>query len=286
MSGRPIRIAVVSGKGGTGKTFISVNLACTAPCTLYDCDVEEPNTHLFFQTPWKQIQSVERRIPIIHASLCTLCASCSIFCRFHALLCSTDSVQVFPELCRSCGGCLLICPNQSISMITEEIGTVFKSSYDDALTLVQGVLKIGTAVVPPVVHEVLKVHSDDEIQFIDAPPGTGCSVMAAVSSADYVLAAAEPTPFGLHDFQVLVKALRSRGIPFSAAVNKALSHDDAITKYCREEGIKVSGRIFFDEKIMDICSKGGIAVKHIPEYRKIFSNLHSTIVEEAKRCVL
>lgn len=273
--------AIASGKGGTGKTFLAVNLACVSDgrATLLDCDVEEPNTHIFLSSIKKQAQSVERMIPRINHTLCRLCGECSRFCAFNALAVLGDTLQFFPQLCHSCGGCMFVCRNKAIDESTENIGRIVQM-HTEKCALIQGILEIGTAITPPLIHRVTERIHGKHHYIIDASPGSGCSAMAAISAADFVVLVAEPTPFGLHDMKRLVKSLKLMDKPFSAIVNRIDQEENEVSTYCSNENIPIIAQVPDDRRIAECCSQGGLVIEKLPEYYDLFSQLYIDIFGE------
>jgi len=271
-------VAIASGKGGTGKTLLAVNLSyvSTGELQLLDCDVEAPNTHLFLPLQNKRTEPVHRMIPQIDASLCTLCGECSRFCAFHALAVLRNKVVLFPELCHSCGGCNRVCRLGAVGETTEPIGEIIYAETPYCCH-VQGFLQVGTAIVPPLIHRVTEYIQSENHTIIDASPGTGCAAMAALSPADFVVLAAEPTPFGLHDMRRLVLCLRELNKPFSVVVNRAVNTNDVITEFCRNEDIPILARIPDDRRITDCCAVGEITAQHLPEYHEMFLGIYSQL---------
>ena len=214
-----MKIAIASGKGGTGKTTVSVNLARTmaAKVQLLDCDVEEPNTHLFLQGVRVGEEVVSIPIPVVDESLCDGCGKCSKFCQYNAIVTLGKEALIFPEMCHGCGGCTMICPVKAITESHRRIG-VIEMMESENIMLIQGRLDVGVAVAPPLIRAVKKKAQDDLPVIIDAPPGTSCPVIAAVQDADMVLLVTEPTPFGLNDLMLAVEMVRALKITFGVVV--------------------------------------------------------------------
>ncbi|MDD2337819.1 MAG: ATP-binding protein, partial [Geobacteraceae bacterium] len=223
-------IAVASGKGGTGKTTVSVNLARTVGhgVQLLDCDVEEPNAHLFLRGSDSGSDIVTIPIPEVDESLCDSCGECGRFCRYHAIVSFGSSPLVFPEMCHSCGGCSLVCPRGAIHETGRRIGVV-ETRESDGVTLVQGRLDIGVAMAPPLIRAVkARMKNNGTTVIFDAPPGTSCPVIATLRGSDFVLLVTEPTPFGLHDLRLAVDMVRELAIPFGVVVNRMGVGDDRV----------------------------------------------------------
>lgn len=271
-------ISVASGKGGTGKTTVSVNMALAlgAGVELLDCDVEEPNAHLFLDPKIEKRQRVETPVPLIDLGKCTFCRKCSDICRFNALAVVGKKVLVFQELCHSCGGCLAVCPEGAITETGRELGTV-SFGKRGAIPFVNGQLRVGEAMSPPLIKRVRAAASPDLITIIDAPPGTSCPVIAAMKGADFIVMVTEPTPFGLHDLKLAVEAVRLLGIPCGLVVNRADIGDDQVFDYARRENLPVLLTIPFDRRIAEAYSRGKNIVEEFPEWRERFRELFHNI---------
>jgi len=269
-----MKLAVASGKGGTGKTTVSVNLARTLgrAVHLLDCDVEEPNAHLFLQGRLIKEQTVAIAIPQVDEALCDGCGECGRFCEFHAIVSFGTAPLVFPELCHGCGGCARVCPKQAIGEIDKRIGVV-ETLQAGEITLTQGRLDVGVAMAPPLIRAVKDALHDDQPAILDAPPGTSCPVIATLREVDYVLLVTEPTPFGLHDLKLAVEMVRELGLPFGVVVNRMGSGDDRTHDFCREAKIPILLEIPDDRRIAEAYSRGELLVDALPEYRNLFQGL-------------
>ncbi len=262
-----LRLAVASGKGGTGKTTLAVALALAAEeATLLDCDVEEPNVHLFLPMDDVRREKVSILIPQVDMSRCDGCRLCVDFCQFNALAVFPGQTLVFPELCHSCGGCRLVCPRQAITETDRRIGEL-NFGRSGRLDWIQGRLDVGQAMSPPLIRAVL-THGGQNTTIIDAPPGTSCPMVAAVSQSDIVLLVTEPTPFGLNDLRLAVDTLRQLEKPFAVIINRADAGDDGVETFCKEEGIRVLLRIPMSRRIAEIYSSGGTLFDAMPEYKR------------------
>ncbi len=274
-------VAVASGKGGTGKTTIAVNLARTAgaPVQLLDCDVEEPNDHLFLSGNLEQTEIVNIPIPEVDEDLCNGCGECGRVCEFHAIVTFGSAPLVFAELCHGCGGCTKVCPTGAIREVDKRMG-VIQTLQDGDITLVQGLLDIGVAMAPPVIRAVKAHMEPGATTIVDASPGTSCPVVTAVRGTDYVLLVTEPTPFGLHDLILAVGMVRELSMPCGVVVNRVGVGDDRVHDYCRAEGIPILAEIPDDRRIAEAYSRGQLAVDALPEYRSLFEGLWQTLAEE------
>lgn len=271
-------ISVASGKGGTGKTTVATNLALALEkhVALLDCDVEEPNAHLFLQPEIENEQRVFTPIPAIDSQKCTYCKKCAEICRFNALTVVGNQVLVFPELCHSCGGCLIICPEGAVSESGRELGVV-ETGHRQGITFVHGRMRIGEAMSPPLIKKVRMAEGTEKVTIIDAPPGTSCPVITAMKGADFVLMVTEPTPFGLHDLILAVEAVKLLGIPSGLVINRSDIGDRRVHDYAAEENIPVLLDIPFDRQIAEAYSQGKTMVEEMPEWRERFLGLYQRI---------
>jgi MinD superfamily P-loop ATPase len=273
-------LAVASGKGGTGKTTIAVNLALTAPgpVRLLDCDVEEPNCHIFLKPEIRQQEPVGIPIPVVDESKCTACGECGRICQYHAIVSLKTKPLVFPELCHGCGGCALVCPTGAISETLREVG-VIESGNRDTVAFAQGRLNIGHPMSPPLVRAVKRHLSLNGTTILDCPPGTSCPVIAALRGSHFVLLVTEPTPFGLHDLTLAVEMVRKLGLPFGIVINRSDAGDRKVWEYCRRENIPILLEIPEDRRIAEAYSKGELIVEALAEYRAHFERLWEAVLE-------
>ena len=282
-----MRIAVASGKGGTGKSTVSINLAWILSkqyknVYLLDCDVEEPNCHIFLKPELQEVKKVFLPVPEINSDLCIGCGKCSNLCEFNALACIKDKIIVFPELCHGCGGCMLVCPVKSIHETGREVGVIEEGKIDN-LNFIHGKLRIGEAMSPPLIKEVKRCLNNSQIQILDCPPGTSCPVISAISDTDFVILVTEPTPFGLYDLKLAVDMVKKMGLPFGIVINKSGSNDYLIEEYANIEQIEIMAKIPDDRLIAEAYSRGEIIIETLPEYKELFFPLLTLFKKEVSR---
>jgi MinD superfamily P-loop ATPase len=267
-------LAVASGKGGTGKTTVSVNMARVlgSEVRLLDCDVEEPNDHLFLSGALREAETVGIPVPRVDESLCDGCGECGRLCEYHAIVSFGTKPLIFPELCHGCGGCAKVCPKKAIHEVNKRIGVV-ETVQAGNITLIHGRLDVGMAMAPPLIRAVKARLQSGLPAILDAPPGTACPVIATLRGTDFVVLVTEPTPFGLHDLKLAVDMVRELRIPFGVVVNRVGIGDDRVHAFCRQENIAVLLEIPEDRRIAEAYSKGSLIVEALPEYRGLFQCL-------------
>jgi MinD superfamily P-loop ATPase len=279
-------IAVASGKGGTGKTTIAVNLALSLSNVQFlDCDVEEPNAHIFLKPEIKEKILAFISVPEVDAVKCNTCGKCREVCAYHAIaVIPTDkngkgNVLIFSHLCHGCGACSLLCPQKAIKEVNKEIGVV-EIGTAQGMQFVHGKLNVGEIMSPPLIRQVEDYINPAKTVIIDAPPGTSCPVIAAVKKSDYCILVTEPTPFGLNDLVLAVEVLRKLKIPFGIVINRSDIGDDEVDKYCQDNKIPVLLRIPFDREIALLYSRGIPLVQEKPAYKERFRKMFGMIEKE------
>ncbi|MFA5697345.1 MAG: 4Fe-4S binding protein [Candidatus Izemoplasmatales bacterium] len=277
-----MKIAVLSGKGGTGKTLCAVNLTAVSPGSIYvDCDIEEPDGHLFFKPKTIQSEKVTVFFPKINALLCNGCRQCVDFCRFNALAMVHNCITVFPEVCHACGGCAIICPVLAISDGKLEIGVIDDGTVS-AIRIISGTLNPGRESGVPIINKMAKmIENTQDLVFIDCPPGSSCATVESIRIADFCILVTEPTRFGAHDLEMVHELIISENKPCAAILNKIDSSDDPSETYCIEKGIPIMGKIPYDPELGRINSEGLVAAWEKESYKIQFAKILSRIIEEA-----
>ncbi len=323
-----MRISIASGKGGTGKTTVAVNLALaayyqmagefargfTGECPsesgnqnetrvqLLDCDVEEPNCHIFLKPSIENKQEVKVPVPVVDEDKCTRCGICGDVCAFNAIMPGKHKVLVFPELCHGCGACSLLCPSKAISEVPRSVG-ILETGYVDVAKLAEavsqgihldssgnngsfntmgfahGILNPGEILAPSVINEVKRTSQNDNLVIIDTPPGTSCSMVESVKETDFCLLVTEPTPFGLHDLELAVDTVKKLGVACGVVINRCDLGDLRVKEFCADKGIPVLLEIPLDRRIAELYAKGIPLVIGSENYLKMFWDL----LDKAKR---
>jgi MinD superfamily P-loop ATPase len=275
-------ISVASGKGGTGKTLVATSLALSINSRervqFLDCDVEEPNAHVFLKPVIERVEQVCIQVPDVDESKCTYCGKCAEVCAYHAIAVLPKQVLVFSHLCHGCGACGYLCPEKAISEQGREIGVV-ESGQSNGLEFVQGKLTVGEAMPTPVIRQVKELANNDGIVIIDVSPGTSCPVVHSIKGSNFCLLVTEPTPFGLNDLMLAVKTARELRIPCGVAINRAGVGDSKVQEYCEKENVPVLLAIPLETSIARLYSRGIALVEGMPQWRESFTELFDSIQE-------
>lgn len=279
-----MKIAVASGKGGTGKTFVSTNLAYVASrareIQFVDCDVEEPNAHIFLKPRFEWESPVNLLYPRVDFDKCTLCGVCQKICEFNAIAVLPNTVMIFDELCHACGACKLGCPEKAIYEIEKSIGVLQRGpAADGNIDFLHGILNVGEMTATPVIRYEKKLLRDDVDVILDVSPGTSCPVVTAVKDVDFVLLVAEATPFGLNDLKLTVELMKEMKLPMGVVINRYGTNFTELEEYLKEQDIPVFLKIPFRREIAEVYSRGELLTKQSPEYMHHFSKLLQDIKE-------
>jgi len=276
-------MSVASGKGGTGKTTIATSLALLlGEVQFLDCDVEEPNAHIFLEPHINERISVGIPVPKVDEDKCNFCGRCAEVCEFNAIVVIKKKVLFFPELCHGCGGCSYICPERAIKEKDRAIGVIEKGRSSN-IDFIHGILNVGEPMAPPLIRQVKRHINNRTNTIIDASPGTSCPVVEAVRGSDFCVLVTEPTPFGLHDLKLAVEMLRKLAIPIGVVINCADIGDEEVEKYCDNENIPILMTIPWDRKIAEAYSKGIPLIEVLPKFSGSFAQMHTTIEGLVKR---
>lgn len=291
-----MNIAVLSGKGGTGKTLFSVNMAAASESATYiDCDVEEPNGYLFFKPEAIVEENVSVKIPEVDKELCSGCRKCVDFCKFNALAFIKKAPIVFGDICHSCGGCSLLCPENAITEKDKVIGKIEKGK-SQGIDVYTGILNTGEVSGVPIIEKLLEenrksssngegsnnIEGNEKLSIIDCPPGSACIVMESIKDADFCVLVAEPTAFGAHNLEMVYELVSLFGKPFGVVLNKCLDGENPSEEFCKEKGIKILGRVPFEKELGELNSNAKIAARESEKYNKLFKNILETVKGEVQ----
>ncbi|KOA20149.1 electron transport complex subunit RsxB [Clostridium homopropionicum DSM 5847] len=265
-----MNIAVLSGKGGTGKTTVSTNLALALKANYIDCDVEEPNGFLFLNPKVNKTEKIMVEYPVIDDNKCTTCGACVNVCEFNALAKVKDDIILFQKLCHGCGTCQIACKYGAITYEKREIGRMERGEGRE-INCSRGILNISEPMAVPVIRELLK-NLPEGINLIDCPPGTSCNVVNALKYADGAILVTEPSEFGFHDLKLAVELVKMYNIPFGIVINKDDGKENIIKKYCKEEKIRLIGVIPYGRETAVLYSKGKILYDYV-HYKIVFDKL-------------
>lgn len=276
-------VSVASGKGGTGKTTVAINLALAMDTDLQflDCDVEAPNASIFLKPELKQVIPVYFTLPELVEERCTFCGVCSKVCEWNAIAVLAAKWLFFPQLCHGCSACWQLCPEKALQKVEKEQGVVEKGKVGQ-IDFIQGKLTIGQAAAPPVIKAVKKEADPSKNTIIDIAPGTACPMVEGVKDTDFCLLVTEPTPFGFNDLRLAVAVLENLNIPHAVVINRSTVGDGSIDKFCAKNKIPILLRIPLDKNIAKAYSEGKPLVDVDSIWREKFRNLFSHVKELVK----
>lgn len=286
-----MKIAVASGKGGTGKTTIATSLALSAaadredvllsspPPLFLDCDAEAPNAHLYLKPSWEEHREVGVLIPQVDQSRCTYCGECAEVCQYHAIAVVNGNGVVFPNLCHGCGGCALACPEEAITEVPYPIGVVQAGTVARRFRFARGVLNVGEPMVVPIIRRLKRWAASGTAGtvIIDAPPGTSCPVVQSVRGANFLLLVTEPTPFGLHDLRLMASVAEELELPAGVVVNRDGIGDDGVDQFCADADLPILMRIPLDRRVAAGAARGQPLIEVLPEYVSRFRELYAVM---------
>ncbi len=277
-------ISVASGKGGTGKTTIATNLAVSMdqPVQLVDCDVEEPNAHIFMKPQITLRLAVNKMVPSVDMELCDLCEACGKICQFSAITVIGKKVLTFPDMCHSCKGCMMVCPNGAITESPLEIGVIEKGR-SGFVEFIHGCLKVGQPMSAFLINKIKEDFTSDKITIIDAPPGTSCPMISAIKGSDFVLLVTEPTPFGLNDLVLAVKTVRALKIPCGIVINRCDVGDMKTHEFAEKEEIPILMETPDSRQIAEAYSRGEMIIERVPGMKNAFRELFKRIIREVRK---
>lgn len=278
-----MKVAVLSGKGGTGKTLISVNLASISNDSYYiDCDVEEPNGYLFFKPEIDKKEEVSVKIPSVDNNLCNGCRTCVEFCKFNALTYIKNKLIIFEEICHSCGGCIMLCPQKSLIEKEKVVGEI-QGGFSNDVRVLTGIMNVAEESGVSIIKKLLSINTDKKkYTFIDCPPGSGCSVMESIKDADYCLLVAEPTTFGVHNFNMIYNLVNLLNKQYGAILNKCFDDENPAERFCLDNNIKILGKVPYDSTLGELNSSGRIAAREDDKYYGLFKQLLKKLEEEVQ----
>jgi MinD superfamily P-loop ATPase len=276
-----MKIAVLSGKGGTGKTTVSNNLAALLhKAVLIDCDVEEPNSHIFMNPLINQQEAVQTGFPVIDEQSCTHCRKCADFCHYNAILANKAVTMVLKEICHDCGGCALVCEADAISFEYRPLGMIYGGTTRFGSDMLYGLLNPGEFSGVKIINRINEMIAEADLVIVDSPPGTSCSTVASLDQCDYALIVTEPTPFGVSDMKMVVEMLKDMKIPFSVVINKAGLGDNEVYDFCREEQLEIIGEFPFNTEVAEHYAVGKLSIEMSDDFRKMFQSLGDKVIKK------
>ncbi len=277
-------IGIASGKGGTGKTTVAVNLAYVRERVHYmDCDVEGPNGHLFLKPEIDSERDSNILVPELIKDRCTYCGVCAEVCAYNAIFVAENNWTLFRELCHGCGSCTYFCPEKALKEVPVSIGTIREGRRGNII-FTGGELNIGEAMSPPLIRDVKRRMNREMDVIIDAPPGTTCPAIEGIKDSDFVILVAEPTSFGLEDLKLMVEVVKKLNIPFGIFLNKkGMGGEGIIESFAESENIEIVGELPFDRTIGELTSRGEIISRVDDKYKEIFLNVWKWLEEHLER---
>ena len=280
-----MKIAVLSGKGGTGKTLISTNLAFVVSkenkVQLLDCDVEEPNSHLFLNTDWKTEKDVNLMLPVVNHNICDKNGRCAEECQFGAIVTYPTGTLIFNNLCHGCGVCTMVCPNNAIKEVPKSTGKIKSGKVSENFEFKMGLMNIGEPSGVSIIRELKKGIDNSKIAILDSPPGSTCPVVETLRGVDFALLVTESSPFGLHDLREVLEIIEEMKIPHGVVINRYNKQYSEMDEFLKKKKIPVLLRIPFDRSIAEYYSRGELIVEKMPEKREMMKKLFDNIMELA-----
>ena len=267
----------MSGKGGTGKTTVAVNLSVLMQACYFDCDVEEPNGFIFLKPDHILSEDTLVDYPVIDKVKCTLCGQCARVCQYNAIASTKKSVMLFPVLCHGCHACEIVCRAGAVTYLQRHVGLVEKGC-GHGVDCARGVMNVGEHMAVPVIRQLLKNLKVYKNNILDCAPGTSCNVVNTLKHSDAAVIVTEPTVFGLHDMSIAVELLRQMDIPFGVVINKSQKNDSVILKYCTENRIQLLGSIPYAKKAAEAYSDGRV-LSDLPEFRPAYAQIAAKLKE-------
>lgn len=274
-----MKISVLSGKGGTGKTLVSTNLAYVLkPCLYIDCDIEEPNGSIFLKPFIKERQEISVMIPRFDELKCTGCRECVDFCKFNALFYANNRVNIFEKLCHGCMGCVYLCKYGALNQDKRFIG-FWERGYNSDIEFRHGLLNEGEPSGIKIINKLVDNLPEKKVCIVDCPPGSSCNVIESIKNSDYCILVTEPTLFGVYNLKMVHELCVILNIPCGVVVNKDIENNNLVRDYCVNNSIDLLASIKYHDKIAKIVSEGKLLVEEMPQYKDIFMNIYNKILE-------